>query len=437
VRKALIATIILSFLFGYNFHTSTVKDAYAGTIYHIDSANGNDDWSGSYLEPWRTITKAANTAVAGDTVYVKSGTYFERISPKNSGSPGNYITFSAYPNHNVIIDGSDHYFNYGNGLIHIEDKSYIKIIGFTIQNSPNAGIAIKDNCDHITIQNNYIYNCYASGIWAGEVNNNADAAIVIDSNEINRCCVGYSQECITLIGISGFEIKNNYVHDSPYPKEGIDVKVGCNNGLIHHNTVHGVRNGIYIDAWAQTSDNISIYNNLTYECVDAGIAINAEQGGRLENIHIYNNVSHSNDHNGFIINYEASSYENIYLVNNTSANNGGLALQVTASGTNIHNLVVRNNIFDCTTKWGGVNFGTYDGGNQHHFDHNLYTCSPYLGTDYQTGDPGFVDPDSDFHLQSDSLAIDGGSSQDAPGDDFDDNSRPSGNAYDIGAYEVR
>jgi len=50
----------------------------------------------------------------------------------------------------------------------------------------------------------------------------------------------------------------------------------------------------------------------------------------------------------------------------------------------------------------------------------------------------FVDSSkADFHLQNNSPAIDSGSPNEAPNNDFDGNSRPYGKSFDIGAYEHR
>jgi len=39
------------------------------------NAGANDANTGAIDRPWKTITKANNTLVAGDTVYIKAGTY--------------------------------------------------------------------------------------------------------------------------------------------------------------------------------------------------------------------------------------------------------------------------------------------------------------------------------------------------------------------------
>jgi len=66
-----------------------------GATYYV-ATSGSDANPGTEAQPWRTIKKAAVTLLAGDTVYVKAGTYNEKAFPKNSGKPGSYITF--HPN---------------------------------------------------------------------------------------------------------------------------------------------------------------------------------------------------------------------------------------------------------------------------------------------------------------------------------------------------
>ncbi len=77
----------------------------SGPTYYV-ATNGNDGNSGSSSSPWRTIQHAADTVSTGATVYVMGGTYNEKVTIKNSGSSGNYITFAAYPGQTVTIDGT-------------------------------------------------------------------------------------------------------------------------------------------------------------------------------------------------------------------------------------------------------------------------------------------------------------------------------------------
>lgn len=76
---------------------------------------------------------AMSSAVAGDVVYFKGGTYTMAaygtgIAPVNSGSVGSVITFQAAPGETPIINGAST--AYG---LYLSGDSYIKIDGFTIQ----------------------------------------------------------------------------------------------------------------------------------------------------------------------------------------------------------------------------------------------------------------------------------------------------------------
>jgi hypothetical protein len=68
---------------------------------------GNDTSGGSYEAPYLTIQKAANMAQAGDTVWIRSGTYRESVTLSRDGTSGKTIVFSAYPGEEVVISGCD------------------------------------------------------------------------------------------------------------------------------------------------------------------------------------------------------------------------------------------------------------------------------------------------------------------------------------------
>ncbi|MEI6562948.1 MAG: DUF1565 domain-containing protein, partial [bacterium] len=67
-----------------------------GADYYVDgaAASGGD---GSASAPYTTIQQAADVAQAGDTVFIKPGTYSESVKPKHSGTEGSPITFRNCP----------------------------------------------------------------------------------------------------------------------------------------------------------------------------------------------------------------------------------------------------------------------------------------------------------------------------------------------------
>ncbi|MBM4082811.1 MAG: DUF1565 domain-containing protein, partial [Planctomycetes bacterium] len=69
--------------------------------YYVDALRGNDTNPGTLAAPWRTIQKAADTMKAGDTAFIRAGTYRETVTPQ-SGQ-----TFAAYENEKPLITGCD------------------------------------------------------------------------------------------------------------------------------------------------------------------------------------------------------------------------------------------------------------------------------------------------------------------------------------------
>lgn len=85
-----------------------------GKIYHV-SIKGNDLWDGDVSNPFRTISKAAELAIAGDTVIVHEGEYREWVKPANGGrSNFERITYKAADGEKVVIKGSERIQNWEN-----------------------------------------------------------------------------------------------------------------------------------------------------------------------------------------------------------------------------------------------------------------------------------------------------------------------------------
>lgn len=68
---------------------------------------GSDANAGTLVSPFKTVSKAAQAAVAGDVVQVRAGTYRETVRPANSGAADQPITFQPYRNEAVTISGGE------------------------------------------------------------------------------------------------------------------------------------------------------------------------------------------------------------------------------------------------------------------------------------------------------------------------------------------
>ena len=71
------------------------------------SPDGNDAHSGSRDLPVKTISAAAEKAMAGDIVLVLEGVYRERVAPPRGGENGKPIIYRGEPGRRVVIKGSN------------------------------------------------------------------------------------------------------------------------------------------------------------------------------------------------------------------------------------------------------------------------------------------------------------------------------------------
>ena len=131
-----------------------------GTDYYVDVNRGNDLNSGlSVQAPWQTLKPANLKALAGDTIFIREGTYSQAdsynslIHPKNSGSAGAYITYKNYANEAVVLTGC-----YQPILLAYPSTDYIKIDGLQINGGSQETSAI-DIFAMIHGNRNVIQNC--------------------------------------------------------------------------------------------------------------------------------------------------------------------------------------------------------------------------------------------------------------------------------------
>jgi parallel beta-helix repeat protein len=302
--------------------------ANAGNYYV--ATNGNDSNPGTLSSPWRTISKAANTLVAGDTVSIRAGTYQEQVRPKNSGNASGFITYTAYPGETVTIDGSRGLNLKWSGIFDITNRRYLQVSDLHFANSPGFGIFMTDSND-LRILGNYTYRTSNSGIYMSDSN-----ALTIDGNEIDTASNGGDenngiQESLSIMDSRNITVSNNSVHNGGM--EGIDAK-GSSNVKIFGNNVHDMaRVGIYVDSYSDAPLNIEIYNNK----IDAaqttdrrnsrpGIMLGAEEGNAVDSVKIYDNIIYNSTGSGIqLSNYSqagapAPRFSNISIYNNTVYN---------------------------------------------------------------------------------------------------------------------
>jgi hypothetical protein len=159
-----------------------------GATYYIDGTSGLDANTGTIGSPWKTLNKANTTLVAGDTVYIRGGTYTvgdysdpnaaKGIMPSNSGTSGNPITYSTYQDEvvNFIGQADSGVFSVG---IWINQKSYIKVTGQSLGqlNFSKMGVNLiigpwtmqtaSNDSSYNEIAYAYFYDSFENDGWAG------------------------------------------------------------------------------------------------------------------------------------------------------------------------------------------------------------------------------------------------------------------------------
>jgi len=439
IFKSILYTVLLFVLIG----CGGMNKQETGTVYFV-STMGDDSNDGTVTHPLKHIQIAVDKAKAGDTVSIMSGTYNERISINHSGTESQPIIIQNYDKETVvIIDGTQIDWNVTwGGLIDLSEVSYVQLSGLQIHNATHAGIFL-DNCHHITIENSKTDNTYSSGIgvWYSY-------DIEIRNNEVVLACNDGGEECISIVDSHHVIVADNEVHhNGPGSEggEGIDVKQGSHDVLVIHNDVHHLnkRIGLYTDPWDTHTYNIIFDSNKVHDCTNFGMAIASEMGGLIEYVTFMNNIIYHNLDGGMAVGgwtaegQEVSSnpIHHVTIINNTiydNRNSDGLYI----ANPDIQDLKIYNNII-------GKNDDSQifiENTPLQEITLNANLVEGLTGTYGETGqivaDPLFIDAiEGNFHLQSDSPAINSGISNSICLHDHEGKKRPENGKWDIGAHE--
>jgi hypothetical protein len=124
------------------------SSSFAANSYYVAPTGGSDSNNGSLGAPFATFAKAISTAVAGDTIYARGGTYnlstTISIGSSKNGTAANPYSLLAYPGETPIFDFRGQPYSASNsGMKGISlNGSYWRIKGLTIQYAADNGIAI-------------------------------------------------------------------------------------------------------------------------------------------------------------------------------------------------------------------------------------------------------------------------------------------------------
>ncbi len=339
------------------------------------ATTGNDANSGGISSPWLTWGKAASTAIAGDTVYFRGGTYLGNrnyLMNPNSGTASNYICFFNYPGETPILDFNSYSPGSWEYVIRpYNGDNYLHFKGLTVKNfqqKPSSGYiaGIEANgCNNLIFENLrfeniggpcmgaygstevYFINCDAIGsvdsLATLPGNNGSGFAIntrvdlfgesMYDSKIYFRGCRawGNGDQGFAMSGQGTVEMTDCWSFDNGrLTGEGYGAKIGfgsttnTNSTRIIKNCIFAINayNGITTNNVGGTPFNVQFYNNFVYRngfkptpsdypYTGAGIWIASGSDEDVPNDMWANNISYANE-KGAIVDHGGDAYTHEY-----------------------------------------------------------------------------------------------------------------------------
>lgn len=290
----------------------------SATKYYV-ATTGNDANAGTIGAPYLTWQKGATSAVAGDTVYIRGGTYAAPVNwyavrkDNKDGTSGNPICIWNYPGETPIMSCENLIMTTGSWGIELLNCDWWHLKGLTIRNASQKGTSYQAMGIRLNHSNNIIIErCTVYGIGG--------PGIAIYGNSENN----YIKNC---------DSYDNYDPTSASPGGNADGfvigTIAERAGNERHNYISGCR------AWNNSDDGLDMWNNEGFVHVDSvwawsngydqgngsGIKLGQTQGTAeataqriVRNCLVYDNKSQGFD------NSEAHVLMHFY--NNTSHANG-------------------------------------------------------------------------------------------------------------------
>jgi hypothetical protein len=421
------------------FRLESLEQRAVPAVFYVSNAGSNSS-VGDAAHPWQTIQNAADHVHAGDTVVVRAGTYagfilgWDFVTAGTAAAP---IVFEADPAAapgSVVINARNAKTPTG---IDIEPGcAYVSVQGFTVDGSggggiatyPNPGYGIKVDGDHDRVLNNVVKNLdYAT---AGIHSNGADYTEIVGNTvfAIHAHGVTTMGHGIYIADGTGIVVRGNSIHDNDFV--GLHVNGDPNvvsNALIENNVItNNGNNGINADGL----QNSIIRNNLITGYSDFGICLYTidASGPSSGNLIVNNTVVSTVTGAGAALRTRAGSgATGNTVLNNVLLGGGGIGLRLASDSLSglVSDYNVAGSLVQSDDTGRTQTFAQWQAGGQD--THSFGATLIQLFADALGGD---------YHLSSGSVAIDKGTTTDAPPTDAEGTTRPSGAGIDIGYDEL-
>lgn len=417
---------------GQHSNANVTFAANAGRIRYV-SASGSDSSPCTEREPCATISRAIEPSVSapGDTILVRGAVHTEseiwvRREYGHGGTADQPKTIKAYPGDNVVLSNGNRPF--------IVDADYVTVAGFRFQNGKSLGIPDTGDANRRR-GNRFINNTLTGPVsWAFIDSHGDDHLIAGNLCEATASSVGTQGHCYYISYGDGVRVAHNVgggtpgygIHVFDQRRATIDFRRVISNLIVEANIVRA------------STDR----SGLILSMADEG-----NLGNVIDGVIVRNNVMTGNNHLGMVV---AGNVRNVKIYNNTFYENGRQGLYI-GSGAAFTTIDVRNNLFVQSAN--GVcrsNCSWYPVAHAQvtalavavTVQNNGYAPGAPIvegATDPRpvTGNVVFANPATlDFRVAAGSGSIDRGEPLADVPVDYAGVLRPSGPAFDLGAFEA-
>ena len=395
----------------------------AGQTLYV-SATGNDNNDGSQARPFRQIRRALAAAGPGDTVLVADGDYLGFDLTGVNGTPAAPLIVRATGANANVLPTADRADN--RDTIHVSFSTHVVIDGLRSSNANRAAMRVNQS-HHVTVRNCVFGN---NARWGLFTNHSDD--LLIENNE----CFASGLEHGIYVSNSGDRpvVRGNRLHDN----RGAGVQLNADlsaggDGLITGAVIE--RNVIYNNGagggGAINLDGVQdsvVRNNLLYNNHATGITNFRQDGAEgPRGMQVLHNTIDMPSDGRWALLFNSTTGRSVVrnnVLHNRHSFRGGLLFSSTADAANVdsdYNVLERVSTDDGATRLTLAQWQARGA------DTHSRTATPAAL---------FVDDLArNYHLKSNSPAVDAGETTAAATADLEGSTRPRGASSDIGCYE--